>query len=222
MANKREANTSQFRTFSDFLRAMRSVCQPKGVSIPKFEKACELMWFDGLLNASELGRIVDMTRQTTHRYVVQAKALGLQEGHFQPRGPKQDDSVEETLKNTRRMTTAERRERYVALLDTLLEENRDNPQAIAPLIDRLTSLIPGLKAPETRLDVQLTIGRGAEDRIFSDLKDNLAFAFKEEPNAARDLIEAVGADTLRNLLLTEVIEDATVDAADSPDEPEKP
>ena len=87
------------------------------------------------------------------------------------------------------------------------------PEIRFKAIETLTKIVPGFKAPETRLDVQILIGKGAEDRLNSDLRDNLKFLMREDPDWLQSLMTDIGVP----IALPEVTDAETEDVDDADD-----
>lgn len=182
-------------TYSEFLRDMRTLCSPQSCNLPKFERACEAMWYDGVVSSTPVGKFAGVSRQTAVGWVKAAKHLGLQNNTRRARSAAHEKESKKQTEQIVAMSTDEMRNRMVAKLHQQFDA-ADNPAALTQLTGALTSVVPGLKAPETRLDVQILIGRDNTERIEQGLADNLKWIMGHDRNFGLRLLEAAGITSL--------------------------
>lgn len=197
-------------TYTDFMREMRTLCTPHGVNLPKFEKACEAMWYEGDMSSSSIARLVSVSRPTAIKWLHAAKSLGLTKHQRRPRSAAHEKEVAKTREKIVSMTPDEMRAHYVASLHTAFEKADGNPQVQTNLVSTIATLVPGLKAPETRLDVQILLGRDNADRIEDGLAENLKWIMGHDRNFARRLLAKAGLTTTD--LLAEIPEATDAEA----------
>jgi hypothetical protein len=204
------------QTYSEFLRAMRSATTPHGKTVPKLEKACDLMWHDGIMTVSQLADFSGVTRPTAHKWATCARNLGMIKGQSRPRSiAEREANPHDLLKNTILDGSAEEiRDRLRASISKRLE-NADNKEYPA-LVKLANDLIPGLKVPETRLDVQLILGRGSDDAIEERLADSLKWLSLNDRAFLPKILERAGLRPTDLLPSAQEITDAEVEDAPSP------
>lgn len=207
-------------TYSDFLREMRTMCNPQSCNLPKFETACEAMWYDGVLAAMPLGKLAGVSRPTAIGWVNAAKQLGLAKHMRRPRSAAHEKQAAKQRESVVKMTTEEMRAHLVSKLLQTFDTSEDASKQ-AQLTTALASMVPGLKAPETRLDVQILIGRDNIDRIEDGLAENLKWIMGNDRDFGLRLLEKAGLSPA--LPRAEEVADAEiadVDDEPSPNEPQ--
>jgi hypothetical protein len=206
----------QPQTFSEFLRAMRTACSPHGVTVPKLERACDIMWHDGILGGGDISRLCDISRPTGYKWVMAARNLGLTKGQARPRSAAERKvNPADLIKNTILDGSAEEiRDRLRASISQRLE-SADNKEYPA-LVKLANDLIPGLKVPETRLDVQLILGRGSDDAIEERLADSLKWLSLNDRAFLPKILERAGLRPTDLLPSAQEITDAEVEDAPAP------
>lgn len=201
-------------TYSDFLREMRTLCKPYGANMPKFERICEAMWYEGDLSSSSLARHGGVSRPTAIKWVNAAGALGLVKGVRRARSAAHEKEAAKERDALIKMTPEEMRAHYVSRLHKSFESAEGNPAAQTSLVSAIASLVPGLKAPETRLDVQILIGRDNTDRIEEGLAENLKWIMGNDRNFGLRLLEKAGLNPASLRLPAEEITDAEIAEVD--------
>ena len=203
-------------TYSDFLREMRTMCTPQSTNLPKFETACEAMWYDGQLAALPLCKLSGVSRPTAIKWVNAAKQLGLAKHMRRPRSAAHERVAAKQREAVVQMSTEDMRAHLVSkLLQTF--DTSDDASKQAQLTTALATMVPGLKAPETRLDVQILIGRDNTDRIEEGLAENLKWIMGHDRNFGLRLLEKAGITSLPGDVTDAEITD--VDDAASPGRP---
>jgi hypothetical protein len=142
--------------------------------------------------------------------------LGLIKRQSRPRSiAEREANPHDLLKNTILDGSAEEiRDRLRASISKRLE-NADNKEYPA-LVKLANDLIPGLKVPETRLDVQLILGRGSDDAIEERLADSLKWLSLNDRAFLPKILERAGLRPTDLLPSAQEITDAEVEDAPSP------
>lgn len=226
-------------SFGDFYREMLARANPQQRKRTSLRAACDLMWHDGELRPTYIQRHAGVTQPTASKWCTIARSMGMKQGvkrHVIQANV--DRVVEEVHSNlaAEPLVMPERKieeeilkkapsadELRQEMIDKVYNDARmaTSPETRFRAIETMAKIIPGFKAPETRLDVQMLIGKGASDRLTDDLKDNLKFLVKEDPNWVKSLLSDLDTEPLQLEATDAETEDTPVDDGPSRDEPQQ-